>query len=139
MQWELSLTSQSQQDCRLLFNKMSKYSLSFCVIVFGVLIICGCSDSNYQNERAIEREVEFSASNQESKPNEYIIVLSENVSIENAISNLQKYDAKVIKSLERGRYLIELKNDPGIEQLILDVSDTKDIVHIQTNFTYTIQ
>jgi hypothetical protein len=103
------------------------------------LVISGCNDSNYQNERVIEPEVETSASNEKSKPNEYIIVLSENVSIENAISNLQKYDAQVIKDLKRGRYLIGLKIDPGIEQLKKDVLGSKDISHIQPNFIYTIQ
>ena len=62
-------------------------------------MISACQKPSYQNEKVAEPEVESSASNEESKPNEYIIVLSENVSIENAISNLQKYDAQVIKDL----------------------------------------
>ena len=102
-------------------------------------MISACQKPSYQNEKVAEPEVESYASNEESKPNEYIIVLSENVSIENAIRNLQKYDAWVIKDIERGRYLIGLKNDPGIEQLKKDVLGSKDINHIQPNFIYTIQ
>ena len=139
MQWVLSLTSQSQQDYRLLFNRIQKFSLSFCIVVFGVLLISGCLDSNYHNEKVTELEVEFSAGNEESKSNEYIIVLSENVSIENAMSNLQKYDTRVIKDLKRGRYLIGVRNDPGIEQLQKDVEGSEQIKQIQPNFSYSIQ
>ena len=103
------------------------------------MVIPGCSDSNYYGEKTTETEVEFSAGNEESKSNEYIIVLAENISIENAISNLQKYDARVIKDLKRGRYLIGLKNDPGIKQLKKDVEGSEHIKQIQPNFSYTIQ
>ena len=102
-------------------------------------MISACQKPSYQNEKVAEPEVESSTSREESKQNEYIIVLSENVSIENAISNLQKYDAQVIKNLKRGRYLIRLRSDPGIEQLKKDVLEFKDINHIQPNFVYTIQ
>jgi hypothetical protein len=107
--------------------------------VFGVLVISACQEPNYQNEKVAEREVGFSESNEESDSSEYIIVLEENVSIENAISNLKKYDAQIIKDLKRGRYLIGLKNDPGIEQLKKDVKDSLHIKQIQPNFIYTIQ
>jgi hypothetical protein len=122
-----------------LFNRKTKRSLSFCIVVFGVLVISACQEPNYQNEKVAERKVQFSASNEESNLSEYIIVLAENVSIEKAISNLHKYDARVIKDLKRGRYLIALKIDPGIEQLKKDVLGSKDINHIQPNFIYTIQ
>ena len=102
-------------------------------------MISACQKPSYQKEKVAEPEVESYASNEESKPNEYIIALSENVSIENAIRNLQKYDAQVIKDLKRGRYLIRLRNDPGIEQLKRDVFESKNIDHIQPNFVYTIQ
>ena len=59
-------------------------------------MISACQKPSYQNEKVAEPEVESYASNEESKPNEYIIVLSENVSIENAIRNLQKYDARIL-------------------------------------------
>ncbi len=122
-----------------MFNKTPKCWLSVCIVVFGVLVISGCSDSGYHNEKITEPELEFSAGNEESKPNEYIIVLAENVSIQNAISNMQKYDAQIIKDLKRGRYLIGLKNDPGIEQLKKDVKDSLHIKQIQPNFNYKIQ
>ena len=122
-----------------MFNKTPKCCLPVCIVVFGALVISGCSDSNYQNEKITEPEVEFSAGNEESNSSEYIIVLAENVSIENAISNFQKYDAQVIKDLKRGRYLIELKNDPGIERLEKDVEGSEHIKQIQPNFSYTIQ
>jgi len=103
------------------------------------LVISGCSDPNYHNQKGTEPEIELSAGNEESKPKEYIILLSENVSIENALGHLQEYDAQVIRDLKRGRYLIGLKNDPGIEQLKKDVENSLYIKQIQRNFSYTIQ
>jgi len=122
-----------------LFNKTSKYWLPICLVVFGAFVIFACTESNHKSEYSPDRKAESSVSNEGSNLTEYIIVLVENVSIENAISNLQKYDAQIIKDLKRGRYLIGLKNDPGIEQLKKDVKDSLHIKQIQPNFNYTIQ
>lgn len=117
----------------------------FCLVAFGVVVISGCSDSSYHDEKVTQPDVVFSTSNEESnsneesKLNEYIIVLAENVSIEKAISSFQKYQVQVIRDLNRGRYLISLKNDPGIEQLKEAVEDSALIKQIQINFSYTIQ
>ena len=139
MQWGLSLTSQSQRDYRLLFNRIPKCCLSICTIVFGAFVISACQDSYYKNEKVAEREVDFSVGIEESKLSEYIIVLEENIIIADAINDLQKFDAKIIKNLKRGRYLIELKNDPGIELLKKHIEGSKRIKQIQPNFSYTIQ
>ena len=107
--------------------------------MFGVLVISACQERNYQNEKVAEREVGFSESNEESDSSEYIIVLEENTSITTALNNLQKYELRVIKNLKKGRYLIELKQDPGIEQLRKDLEGSEHIKQIQPNFIYTIQ
>jgi len=111
----------------------------FCLVAFGVVVISGCSDSSYHDEKVTQPDVVFSTSNEESKLNEYIIVLAENVSIESATSSLQEYQVQVIKDLNRGRYLISLKNDPGLEQLKAIVEDSAYIKQIQSNFSYSIQ
>jgi hypothetical protein len=122
-----------------LFNKTPKYWLSICIVVFGAYVISACTESNYQGEYTADIKDESSANNNESVLTEYIIVLEENVSIASAINSLQKYELQVIKDLKKNRYLVELKNDPGIEQLQKDVEGSERIKHIQPNFTYTIQ
>lgn len=107
--------------------------------MFGTLVISACQEPNYQNEKVAEREIGFSESNEESDSSEYLIVLEENISITTALNNLQKYEVRVIKNLKKGRYLIELKQDPGIEQLRKDLEGSEHIKQIQTNFIYTIQ
>jgi len=122
-----------------LFNKIPSTWLSYCIVVFGVLVISACTESTGQSEYVADRKTEFSTSNNDSITAEYIIVLKENVSISSAINHLQKYEAQVIRDLERGRYLIGLKNDPGIELLQKDVEGSDLIKLIQPNFSYTIQ
>jgi len=104
-----------------------------------MLIISGCSDSSYQNGKVSEPGAQIPAGSSESKPIEYIIALVENADIEDAIRHLHKYDAQVIKDLKRGRYLISIRQDPGIEQLKEDIDDSEYIERIQPNFTYTAQ
>ena len=101
--------------------------------------ISACTESIRHSEKNAEQVVEPSVTNKELKPSEYIIVLEENISISSAISILEKYDAQVIRDLDKNRYLIGLKNDPGIEQLKKDVESSGHIKHVQPNFTYTIQ
>jgi len=122
-----------------LFNSIPKCCLSICIIVFGVFVISACSDSNYQSGYVADKKAAFSASNNGSILTEYIIVLKENVTIASAINSLQKYEAQVIRDLKKGRYLIGLKNDPGIQRLKKDVEGSDRIKQIQSNFTYTIQ
>jgi len=113
--------------------------LSICVVVFGLLVISACTEPNNQSGFIADRKTESSASNNEITLAEYIIVLEENVSIADAIDNFQIYEAQVIRDLNRGRYLIGLKNDPGIGQLRKDVEASEQIKQIQPNFTYSIQ
>lgn len=96
-------------------------------------------ESSNQSGYVADRKTESSASNGESILAEYIIVLQENVSIASAINSLQKYEAQAIRDLKKGRYLIGLENDPGIELLKKDVEGSDLIKHIQPNFTYTTQ
>jgi hypothetical protein len=122
-----------------LFNRIPTCWLSICTIVFGAFIISACQEPNYQNEKVAEREVQFSASNEESNLSEYIIVLEENITIADAVNELRQFDSQIIKNLKRGRYLIKLKNDPGIDLLKKHIEGSKRIKQIQPNFSYTIQ
>ena len=139
MQWGLSLSLPCRQGWQLLLSRPTNCCLFPGILLFGISVISGCSDSNYHNGKVADPEVEISAGTRESKQNEYIIVLVENASIESAMNNLQKYDAQVIRDLKRGRYLIGLGNDPGIEQLAKDVKGSEQIKQIQPNFSYSIQ
>ena len=122
-----------------MFNRLPKYWLSICIVVFSIFLISACTESNYQSEYVADGQADLSASNNESILAEYIIVLEENVSIASATSIFGKYEGQVIKDLKKDRYLIRLKNDPGIEQLQKEVEGSEHIKHIQPNYTYTIQ
>ena len=123
----------------LLRSRIQGCFLFCCIVVIGIAQISACTESNRRSEKNAEQVVEPSVTNNELKPSEYIIVLDENVSITNAIGILEKYEAQVIRDLNKNRYLIGLKNDPGIEQLEKDVESSEHIKHVQPNFTYTIQ
>jgi len=122
-----------------LFNRVPNSWLSFCIVIFGLLVISACTEPNNRSGYIADRKIESSASNNEIILTEYIIVLEENVSIADVIDNFQIYEAQVIRDLKRGRYLIGLKIDPGIEQLNKDVEGFEHIKLIQPNFIYTIQ
>ena len=122
-----------------MFNRIPNSWLSFCIVIFGLLVNSACTESNNQSGYIADRKTESSASNNEIILTEYIIVLEENVSIADAIDNFQKYEAQVIRDLKRRRYLIGLMIDPGIEQLNKDVEGSDRIKHIQPNFTYKTQ
>ena len=122
-----------------MFNNLSRKCLSVCLLVLGIIVLSTCSDSGYHNEKITEPAVAQVTKNEESQSGEYIIVLVKDVSIENAIANLKEYEAHVIKGLNRDRYLIELKIDPGIEQLEKHTKNSMFIKLIQPNFSYTTQ
>ena len=107
--------------------------------MLGIFVIPAYSESNFQSEFIADRTTVSSANDNEPIPTEYIIVLKQYVSIANATNILKKYQVQVIRNLKKNRYLIVLKNDPGIEQLQKDIGDSEHIQHIQPNFTFTIQ
>ena len=122
-----------------MLHRVPKYCLSISIVVFGIFLISACTESNNQSGYIADGKAEFSASNNESILVEYIIVLEENISIGDATSILKKYEVQVIRDLKKDRYLIGLKNDPGIERLKKDVEGSEYIKQIQPNFNYTIQ
>jgi hypothetical protein len=113
--------------------------LSIGIVVCSTFAISACTESNQKSEYIPDRVTESSVSNEEPNLTEYIIVLEKDVSIESATGILKKYEVQVIRDLKKDRYLIGLKNDPGIERLKKDVEGSGYIKYIQPNFTYTIQ
>ena len=122
-----------------MFNRIPNGWLSFCIVVVGLFVTPACSESKYQKEQTANQEVLLPVGNDESDLTEYIIVLKANGNIASAISILKKYEVQVIRDLKRGRYLIGLKNDPGIERLRNDVETSENIKLIQPNYGYTAQ
>ena len=96
-------------------------------------------DSKNQNQNVADKKTELSTTENESTLAEYIIVLNENVSIADALNNLQDYEVQVIRDLNKNRYLIGLVKDPGIEKLTKEVEKSEHIKQIQPNYSYTIQ
>jgi hypothetical protein len=122
-----------------LFNKNLKHWLSICILLFGASLGVACSGSNYKSNYIADGKAGLLESNEESILAEYIIVIEENISFDKAISIFNQYKTQIIRDLNKGRYLIGLKIDPGIEQLQKDIEGSEYIKHIQPNFSYTIQ
>ena len=107
--------------------------------LFGGLVFSGCAENiNSLDNFTSSSKVIILVADQE-KVIEYIIVVKENVKISAAMNILNKYDAHIIKDLNRGRYLVGVKQDPGIEQLRKDIVGSDYINYIQPNFIYKPQ
>lgn len=143
MQWVHLLIFLSQQVQRQLtfkmFNKNLNVGFSISIYVFGSFIFSGCAENiNTRNNLTSSSKVLIVNAAQE-KAIEYIIVVNENAKISDAMNILNKYDVRIIKNLNRGRYLIGVKQDPGIEQLRNDIVGSDYINYIQPNFIYKPQ
>ena len=115
-----------------------RYLPSF-IVVGSICLLTACVDNQHANSTSTNGTTSTLINNKEEKIAEYIIVLNNRVKISDAINVFEKYDVQVIKDLKRDRYVIGLKNDPGIEQLQKDIVDSNQIKHIQPNFIYTTQ
>ena len=109
------------------------------IAVCGVLAFSACKNAPDNHGRFVNPEKKHSTKKPESSLAEYLIVLKDNVSISDAVNSLKRYEVQVLRDLKKGRYLIGMKNDPGINQLQNELADSEVITHIQPNFTYTIQ
>lgn len=109
------------------------------VILFCIFLISACTEKNYNSRPITDKPLNVSAVNKKEKISEYIIVLNKGIKLTTALSSLKRYDTHLVKDLKRGRYLISLKNDPGINKLKKDIVYSKYIKHIQPNFIYTTQ
>lgn len=105
----------------------------------GSLSIGGCSESGYREGRADQTVVQASAGLERSEPAQYLIQLAEGKNIETVIALLQKFDARIVRDLDRGRYLVELGSDPGLEQLVNEFHGSDLIDQIQPNYSYQSQ
>ena len=97
-----------------------------------VTLLVGCSQQN--NQRSAEHDMSGSA---QKAPVEYIIVLTKNSRLNDAVDDIAQYDVSVIRDLKRDRYLIGLGNDPGIAALRKVLDGSQYITHIQPNYTYS--
>ncbi|VAW93917.1 hypothetical protein MNBD_GAMMA21-189 [hydrothermal vent metagenome] len=73
---------------------------------------------------------------QNTKAAEYLVSLDKNVLIDDIISQFSVYGPRVVKDLGRGRYLIQLEQDPGLDVLKQEDCFKKAACKIQPNFKY---
>ncbi|GMR21138.1 MAG: hypothetical protein BMS9Abin36_1737 [Gammaproteobacteria bacterium] len=69
-------------------------------------------------------------------PGEYIVTLARDVQIEDLKTQLSAYTLKVVRDLGRGRYLIRLDQDPGLDVLKDFDCFKSSACKIQHNFRY---
>ena len=113
--------------------------ISISMLVFAVFIFSGCAENINTSGNLKDSTKVITVNENQEKVTEYIIVVKENIKISDAINTLNKYDIHIIKNLNRGRYLIGVKQDPGIDQLRKDIMGSDYINYIQPNFTYKLQ
>ena len=104
-----------------------------------MFLISACTENKHNSRINTDKPLNTSTEIKEEKIAEYIIVLNKGIELTTALSSLKIYDTHLVKDLKRGRYLISLKNDPGIDKLKKDILYSKHISHIQPNFNYTTQ
>lgn len=139
MQWDHLYISHNQQESLQLFNRKLNVGLFNCILVCGLFFISACTENNYNSSHVTNQSLDISVQIKKVKVAEYIIVLKEGINITTALSRLKIYDTHLVKDLKRGRYLISLKNNPGIEQLQKDITGSEYIKFIQPNFRYKSQ
>lgn len=110
----------------------------FLVVSLLLLLAAACDDRVHRNDSSLMEQTP-SSSSQSSKQSEYIIVLKEGIEIEAVVETLTKYGGRTIRDLGRGRYLVSLALDPGIDALQQDPELIKGILSIQPNHRYSIQ
>jgi hypothetical protein len=109
-----------------------------CILILGTLVNPICLESKQPGDTLKAPVSSQTVGAEETGLSEYILVLEEKGNINNVIDQLDGYDARVIKDLGRGRFLIGLKLDPGIEQLTRIVEDSDQIRLIQPNYNYGV-
>jgi hypothetical protein len=116
-------------------SKCREIILAF--VLISSLTSCGSDSSNHQS-LILDHDAK-SENQQRTALSEYIIVLKSGSDIKSAIKELEEYEVRIIRDLKREQYLIEIKNDPGLEQLKSDVTRSSHINFIQPNYTYKTQ
>ena len=104
-----------------------------------MFLISACTENKYDSRLNADKPLNASIEIKKEKIAEYIIVLNKGIKLTTALSSLKIYDARLIKDLKRGRYLISLNNDPDINKLKKDIINPEYIKHIQPNFIYKTQ
>ena len=73
---------------------------------------------------------------QNIKAAEYLVTLDKDVHITDIMKQFSGYGPKLVKDLGRGRYLIQLEQDPGLDVLKQQDCFKKAACKIQPNFKY---
>ena len=138
MQWVRLHISRSPQDYQLLYSKYKKVPI-LCLIIGMLFIVPACKENEHVRELHADNPAGELVKKNNINNHQYIIVVSDISGLISALNSLKKYDAKQLRDLGSGRYLIELKLDPGIDQLKMDVEKLDSIDFIQPNYKYELQ
>ena len=109
------------------------------LLILIVTILSGCGTQGSENRSTESSLLKDPVNEQNYSQSEYIVVLKVDVNIETALKELSKFNPKVKRDMNKGRFLISLTNDPGIKQLRKQLEDSKYIGYIQPNYRYKAQ
>jgi hypothetical protein len=99
------------------------------------MLVAGCTDA--ANQKNVEPGILTPQPATENRlPGQYIVTLKEGVSPETLTKVFNKYGIKSTKDLSRGRYLVNLVQDPGPEAIAKQAATSSDIEEVQPNYIY---
>ena len=122
-------------------NRKINIGLFNYILLCNIFLMSACTENKNNSSHVTNRLLDTSLQIKKVNAAEYIqyIVLKKDVNITDALNSLKIYNIQLIKDLKRNRYLVELRNNPGIERLHKDIIGSEYIKFIQPNFSYKSQ
>ena len=94
-----------------------------------------CGDS--ANQKNLEpRVITTQPATENRVPGQYIVKLKEEGSTETLHKVFAEFGVKSIQDLSKGRYLITLEKDPGLEGITRQAVTSSNIEYVQPNYIY---
>ena len=98
-------------------------------VAAAALLLCGCTGVQNTGDQAPSQDV---------VPGEYIVSLKPTEDSETVRKVYGEYEIAFLNDLGRGRYLMRLSKDPGLESLKRKAAASGKIESIQPNFRYRL-
>ena len=98
-------------------------------------MVMSCSDS--ANQENLEPRIITTQTTAENRvPGQYIITLKKGGRVETLHEVFAEFGVRSIQDLSRGRYLITLEKDPGLENISRQAVTSPNIESVQPNYIY---
>ena len=109
-------------------------TLISCFLLASIFVV-SCTDSTNQKNPE-PRILSPQTTNENRLGGQYIVTLKKGANSETLTSVFQQYGIKSIQEFSKGRYLIILEHDPGLDTIIKQAAASSEIDTVQPNYTY---